>query len=140
MGRNRLAGTQVALVGRWAGRKVGGLRTYIVIAAVRVVEFILLQRPGQSWPSRYDEQCELAASWGEVRRGALTDFTYTFTPTPSALPCFSARHGLSPNSPKPVATLPTVSCLSISPARVLISIVTYIIPVVVTISLRVRPC
>jgi hypothetical protein len=68
----------------------------------------------------------------EVRGGALA-LTSLSLPLPSALPC--VRHGLSPNPPKPVVTCPPR--LSISPARVLISI---IIPVIVETSLRVRPC
>jgi hypothetical protein len=61
-----------------------------------------------------------------VRDGALTSLSLSL---PSALPC--VRHGLSPNPPKPVATYPRRP--SISPARVLISIV---IPVIVTTRLR----
>jgi hypothetical protein len=45
LGTNRrLAGTQVALVGRWAGRKVGWLRECGGAGG----GFVLLQRPGHS--------------------------------------------------------------------------------------------
>jgi hypothetical protein len=49
------AGWHASSVGRQVGRQASGRVAHIVIAAVRVVEFRLLQRPGQSWPSRCDE-------------------------------------------------------------------------------------